>query len=170
LTFGIICEKIMSQLTVKNNMLNRNSSEDLQLKPINQYEINGQDFESRLQRIHNIIARHINVVIREITSEAMTNRARLYLDGGQEFIFYNFINQISTVIESTNLSQQQKLDFTRSLIASIASLDEMSQHMIIDCKKQVNLAQKDLNNNQMNAKILKVIRLVSKKIVNGINC
>lgn len=140
-----------------------NTHETSQRQELLQYEITGDGFESKLQKIHNIMARHINVVIRELYSEEMTYRAALYLgfdqQEGQEDVFLDFISQVVKMIEDQDQTEQTKLDFLRKLLNNIANLKEMSPHIITDCTKQLDLEQKDIIRKQVSIGPLRKIRV-----------
>jgi hypothetical protein len=147
-------------------MLQRKPSENLYAQQIEQYEIKSEDFESKLQRIHNIVARYINVLLREINSEDITERAFLFIgkgdNDGQEHILMDFIYQLNKMIESQCELNQNNLDFLRRLITNISEIHDIHPNTIKDCVKYINLAQKDLNLQQSRTLGMRTFRTISK--------
>jgi hypothetical protein len=147
-------------------MLQARRNEKIQERQILLYERNGKGFEHNLQSIHNIIARYINTIVRELDKEGMTQRVRLYLGkgeyDGQEYLFLDFITQINQIIANGSELNQLNIDLLGSLLNNILASTNIHQEIFKDCTKQVGLAQKELNSQIVSSNGIKGLRILRK--------
>jgi hypothetical protein len=129
---------------------------------IPQYKVSDNTFESNLQRIHNIIARHINTVIREINCGNMTERANMYVGTDQhaseELLFLGVINQIKLMINEGTRLEQSNLDFLAVLIKIVSELTGINPELISDCTALSDKAQKNLDSRRNPSFTIKRLR------------
>lgn len=142
------------------------SSENLQTPQILQFETNPKDPKFRFQKIHNIIARYINVINNEINSRDMTPRAIAYLglknQIGDESLFLHFINRISESITSMQVINQSELEIIKDLLTEIGKLETISPQIVADCTKQIQELQKEINQSNPNLKIYRITKIPAK--------